>query len=199
MRALLSLRFVAAVVGLVLAFAVVRSVTSDDGAAPTPNVATADAVTPRVINIAERLDRDISSLVINDDGVASTTATLSISDVRAVTIVEGTPGEISCSLAQRRLGDCALFADLLGEAVVWFSLQPVVDDEYVVLPAVTAFENDLAVLTNGMRLPHADVFVRRCPEDYASFTEMRDRVGTAFVSWWSVLDHEITDVVCTTE
>ncbi len=199
MRALLSLRFVAAIVGLVLAFAVVRSVTADDAAAPSPDVVTTDAVAPRVINLAERLDRDTSSLVMNDDGVASMTATLSISDVRAVTIVEGTPGEISCSLAQRRLGDCAIFADLLGEAVVWFSLQPVVDDEYVVLPAVTSFENDLAVLTNGMRLAHAEVFVRRCPEEFASFTDMRDRVGSAFVSWWSVVDHEITDVVCTTE
>ncbi|MGA1220859.1 MAG: hypothetical protein ACO3XP_09460, partial [Ilumatobacteraceae bacterium] len=77
-------------------------------------------------------------------------------------------------------------------------LQPVINNEYVVMPAVTGFENGLAILENGMSLTHAPVFTRRCPDEYVSFTEMRTDVGTDFVMWWSLEDAELTDAVCTT-
>lgn len=198
MRALLSFRFVAAVAGIFVLLFVVRSVTAgnevDQAVANT-------STTPvsRVINLAERLDRSTKRFATNPEGLATSTVTFTIEEQRAVTIVEGTTGVNDCTIPDLAQGNCAIFADLLGEAVIWFSLQPVVDNDHVVLPAVTGFERGLAVLENGMRLSHAPAFIRRCPTEYASFTEMRTDIGTDFVSWWSFDEAELTDVVCTTQ
>ena len=197
MRALLSLRFVAAVAGIFALLFVVQSITATDEEEPVVSDVAATPVT-RVINLAERLDGSTTRFAVTPDGVSASTATFTIEDQRSVTIIEGTPGINDCSIVERSQGNCAIFADLLGEAVVWFSLQPVVNDEYVVMPAVTGFENGLAILNNGMRLAHAPAFTRRCPDEYVSFTEMRTEVGTDFVTLWSLEDAELTDAVCTT-
>lgn len=197
MRALLSLRFVAAVAGIFALLFVVQSITATDEEEPVVSDVAATPVT-RVINLAERLDGSTTRFAVTPGGVSASTATFTIEEQRSVTIIEGTPGINDCSIDERALGNCAIFADLLGEAVVWFSLQPVVNDEYVVMPAVTGFENGLAILNNGMRLAHAPAFTRRCPDEYVSFTEMRTEVGTDFVTWWSLEDAELTDAVCTT-
>lgn len=197
MRALLSLRFVAAVAGIFALLFVVQSITATDEEEPAVSDVAATPVT-RVINLAERLDGSTTRFAVTPGGVSASTATFTIEEQRSVTIIEGTPGINDCSIDERAQGNCAIFADLLGEAVVWFSLQPVVNDEYVVMPAVTGFENGLAILNNGMRLAHAPAFTRRCPDEYVSFTEMRTEVGTDFVTWWSLEDAELTDAVCTT-
>ena len=199
MRALLSLRFVAAVAGLFALLFIVQSITASDDTEVGPvSNETADSPIMRVINLAERLDRSTSRFAVTPDGTAATTATFTINEQRSLTIVEGTPGVNDCGIVELAQGNCVIFADLLGDAVVWFSLQAVVDDDHVVLPAVVGFENELAILENGMHLKHAPAFIRRCPNEYVSFTEMRTDVGTDFVTWWSLEDGELTDVVCTT-
>ena len=199
MRALLSLRFVAAVAGFFALLFIVQSITATDEQ-DVDQVATESVDSPvaRVMNLAERLDRSTARFAVAPDGTAASTATFTIEGQRSLTIVEGTPGVNDCSIVELAQGNCVIFADLLGEAVVWFSLQPVVDDDHVVLPAVVGFENELAILGNGMRLQHAPAFIRRCPNEYVSFIEMRTEVGTDFVTWWSLEDAELTDVVCTT-
>ena len=199
MRALLSLRFVAAVAGLFALLFIVQSITATDETTADPAVIeTVDSSVAPVINLAERLDRSTARFAVAPDGTAAATATFTIDEQRSLTIVEGTPGVNDCSIVELTQGNCVIFADLLGEAVVWFSLQPVVDDDHIVLPPVVGFENELAILDNGMRLQHAPAFIRRCPNEYVSFTEMRTDVGTDFVTWWSLEDGELTDVVCTT-
>jgi hypothetical protein len=198
-RALLSLRFVAAVAGLFVLLFIVQSITAADDTVVDPvSNETADSPVTRVINLVGRLDRSTARFAVGPDGTASATASFTIEEQRSLTIVEGTPGVNDCSIVEFAQGNCVIFADLLGEAVVWFSLQPVVDDDHVVLPAVVGFENELAILDNGMRLQHAPTFIRRCPNEYVSFTEMRTDIGTDFVTWWSLEDGELTDVVCTT-
>ncbi len=199
MRALLSLRFVAAVAGLVALLFIVQSITATGDSETDP--AAVDSVeipVPRIINLVERLDRSTARFAVSPEGIAASTATFTIEEQRSLTIVEGTPGVNNCSIVDLAQGNCVIFADLLGDAVVWFSLQPVVDNDHVVLPAVVGFENERAILDNGMRLQHAPAFIRRCPNEYVSFTEMRTDVGTDFVTWWSLEDGELTDVVCTT-
>lgn len=198
MRALLSFRFVAAVAGIFVLLFIVRSVTAGDEVDQVV-ADTSNNPVPRVINLAERLDRSTERFSVNPEGLATSTVTFTIEEQRAVTIVEGTTGVNDCTIPNLAQGNCAIFADLLGEAVIWFSLQPIVDNDHVVLPAVTGFERGLAVLENGMRLSHAPAFIRRCPTEYSSFTEMRTDVGTNFVSWWSFDERELTDVVCTTQ
>ena len=107
-----------------------------------------------MINLTERLDRSTKRFATDPEGLATSTVTFTIEEQRAVTIVEGTTGVNDCTIPDLAQGS-AIFADLLGEAVIWFSLQPVVDNDHVVLPAVTGFERGLAVLENGMRLSHA--------------------------------------------
>jgi hypothetical protein len=196
-RALLSFRFVAAVAGIFVLLFIVRSVTAGD---EVDQVAADTSTNPvsRVINLAERLDRSTERFAVNPEGLAASTVTFTIEEQRTVIIVEGTTGVNDCTIPDLAEGNCVIFADLLGEAVVWFLLQPVVENDHVVLPAVTGFERGLAVLENGMRLAHAPAFIRRCPTEYASFTEMRTDVGNDFVSWWSLNEGELTDVVCTT-
>ena len=198
MRGLLSVRFVAAAAGILALLLIVRSVTAGDEVDQV-TAGTSTRPVSRVINLAERLDRSTERFAVSPEGRAALTVTFTIEEQRRVTIVEGTAGVNDCTIPDLARGNCAIFADLLGEAVIWFSLQPVVDNDHVVLPPVIGFERGQAILENGMRLAHAPAFIRRCPAEYASFTEMRTDVGTGFVSWWSFDEGELTDVVCTTQ
>lgn len=197
MRALLSVRFLAAVLAVIGSFLLVSRIT-DDAETVTDESVMAEQVLRR-IDLVTRIESFDSLQFEVANGSAASTVTLMIDDRRSMTIVEGTPGVDNCSRILRRIGDCVIFADLLGEAVVWFEIAPLAgDDEHVVLPAVTGFDGDRAVLENGMLLPHAEVFTRRCGTTYVSFVEMLNDVGTAMESWWSIVDGEITDVVCST-
>ena len=198
MRELLSFRFAAAVAGILALLLFVRTVTAGDEVDQV-TAGTATRPVSRVINLAERLDRSTERFAVSQEGLVASTVTFTIEEQRAVTLVEGTIGVNDCTIPDLARGNCAIFADLLGEAVIWFSLQPVVDNDHVVLPPVTGFERGRAVLENGMRLAHAPAFIRRCPTEYASFTEMRTDVGTEFVSWWSFDEGELTDVARTTQ
>jgi hypothetical protein len=195
-RELFSLRFVAAVLAVIGSFLVVGRVTSGEtSTVEAPSVA---AEFTRRIDLVTMIERFDPVAFVVSDGVAASTSVLTVDDRRAVTIVEGTPGVDRCSTILRRVGDCVLFADLLGEAVVWFEIAPLLNDgEHVEMPAVVGFDGDRALLANGLLVPHADVFTRRCDTEYASFIEMLADRGEEMVSWWSVVDEAITDVVCT--
>ena len=196
MRELFSLRFVAAVLAVIGSFLVVGRVTS--GETSTVEAPSVTAEFTRRIDLVEMIERFDPVAFVVSNGVAASTSALTVDDRRAVTIVEGTPGVDRCSTILRRVGDCVLFADLLGEAVVWFEIAPLLNDgEHVEMPAVVGFDGDRALLANGLLVPHADVFTRRCDTEYASFIEMLADRGEEMVSWWSVVDEAITDVVCT--
>ena len=89
-----------------------------------------------------------------------------------------------------------MLADLLGEAVLWFQLVPV-EEQMIELGTVTAFDDGWAVLDNGISLPHAAAFVRRCTTEFESFTQWRREIGDAYVTMYSLDDGVLTDVVCT--
>jgi hypothetical protein len=195
-RALFSLRFVAAVLAVIASFVVVAQITDDSEAAVVDATEASDFV--RRIDLVTPVERFMPSGFSVVDGVAASTVGLVIDDRRSMAIVEGTPGIDRCSTILRRVGDCVIFADLLGEAVVWFEIAPLASDgKHVVMPAVIGFDGDRALLDNQMLLPHAEVFTRRCDTEYASFVEMLNDRGTAMASWWSIVEGAITDVVCT--
>lgn len=196
MRELLSLRFVAAVLAVMASFVLVSRLTDDGGSIAVEE--SAAVVMRRHIDLVVPVEQFTPMSFAVVDGVASSTVVLTVDERRSMTIVEGTPGVDRCSSILRRVGDCVVFADLLGEAVIWFEIAPLAGDgEHVVLPAVVGFDGDRAVLDNGMVLPHAEVFTRRCDTEYVSFVEMLGDRGTAMSSWWSVVDGAVTDVVCT--
>ena len=96
-------------------------------------------------------------------------------------IVPGTPGEINCT-ALGETAECAVVADLLGDAVVWFAIVPLASSQTVALPAIVSLDEGYATLTNGWQLPHAPELERRCARDFESFTAFREEVGTDFTS-----------------
>ena len=205
MRELLSFRMLAALVGLLVAFWLVSAVTGDDTAdGGGDDVTAAGGVVERRIDLVARVTAvepvdAVAGFAVEPDidtaGVAVGSADLVLQGDRRMRVVSGTYGIDDCSPAEKRLGRCAVFADLLGEAVVWFQLSPI-EDDHVELPAVVGFDDDLARLANGFLLPHADVFTRRCSTEYASFTEFRRDLGEDFVTLWSLEEGRLTDVIC---
>lgn len=210
MRELLSFRMLAALVGLLVAFWLVSAITGDDSAdggvdgAEGSGESDADGIVERRIDlVAQVIAVEPVDAVAGFDvesetgaaGVAVGSADLLLEGDRRMRVVSGTFGVDDCSTAEKRVGRCAVFADLLGEAVVWFQLSPI-DDGHVELPAVVGFDDDLARLANGFLLPHAEVFTRRCATEYASFTEFRRDLGEDFVTLWSLQEGRLTDVIC---
>jgi len=206
MREILSLRFVATVVALILSVvAVSRIAGGEDTDGGTVDVGSSGEVDPDMVRRIDLVDvvADIESengrfgtagfAVV--DGVAAHTARLILDDLRAVDIVTGTPGVDNCPVS-RRVGRCAVMADMLGEAVLWFSLEPV-DADMIELGTVRSFDDEWAVLSDGFALPHAPVFVRRCATEFESFTQWRRELGDDYVTMYSLAERELTDVVCT--
>jgi|DEB0MinimDraft_10_1074344.scaffolds.fasta_scaffold105759_1 hypothetical protein len=206
MREILSLRFVATVVALILSVvAVSRIAGGEDTDGGTVDVGSSGEVDPDMVRRIDLVDvvADIESengrfgtagfAVV--DGVAAHTARLILDDLRAVDIVTGTPGVDNCPVS-RRVGRCAVLADMLGEAVLWFSLEPV-DADMIELGTVRSFDDEWAVLSDGFALPHAPVFVRRCATEFESFTQWRRELGDDYVTMYSLAERELTDVVCT--
>ena len=113
-------------------------------------------------------------------------------------MVEGTYGEITCEQLDQ-IGKCAVVADLLGDAVIWFSVVPLRGSDTVEMPAIVELDEGIATLENGWQVPYASVLERQCARDFGSFREMLDEVGTDFTSIYDIGDGELTDVVCTSD
>lgn len=130
-----------------------------------------------------------------DDGVTRGSLDIVLDADRTVRVVPGTAGEITCD-DLGRIGACAVVADLLGDAVVWFALVPMGPLGTVEFPAIDRLEDGFAVLVNGWRLPYAPVLDRRCNREFASYSEFRAELGDEFTSIYDVDAGELVAVVC---
>src|SRR6202008_4853515 len=94
------------------------------------------------------------------DGTANLDMQLSLDASRTMVIKAGTPGEVTYSkLAE--INQCIVAADLLGDAVIWFSLIPNPQRANLVLPGVPEVHNDnWELLENGWELRGGE-FVER--------------------------------------
>ena len=160
MSQLLSWRLVAALGALAgLAFLLNALLTDDDSIAevvdPEPTERYVDLVAPAF------------SVEHSDDfGIRRNGTTRGFADVyldadRVVRIAPGTLGDLECGELQE-IDRCAFFADLLGEAVVWFALVPQGPRSTAELPEVIDLDEGYAVLDNGWRIPYAEVIEREC-------------------------------------
>jgi len=166
----------------------------DDAGAGTPQPHRIDFV-DRVFasgNAAFRLD---------DDGLAESDTDLIIDGSRSLRVIAGTPGENLCP-DFGELGVCAVVADLLGEAVVWFALVPMGPGDTVEFPAIDVLEDGRARLVNGWELPYAPVLDRRCRDaegdevEFDSYREFREVLGDDFTSVYSITSRRLVAVVC---
>lgn len=128
-------------------------------------------------------------------GVTSTDMQLALDATRVMTVKAGTPGQITCA-ALAEINQCLVAADLLGDAVVWFSLIPNPQRASLLLPGVTEVRKDnWVLLSNGWEVARNEVVERNCDatglEDF-----VRQFGGSLSTSTFSFEQQEITKVTC---
>lgn len=194
MRQIFSLRFFAAVGAVVGLFALLVAVFGGRGS--IAELLEPEPLTRR-IDFVDVVYAPVASpdFTVARDGTTRGSLELIIDGRRRLMVHEGTYGEVTCDRFDQ-VGGCAVLAVLLGDAVVWFALVPLEPGRNVVLPAIVSLDDDVATLTNAWQLPYARVLDRRCPQQFASFREFREELGTAFTSIYSVDDGELVAVVC---
>ena len=196
MREIFSLRFFAAIGAVIASFLIASAVVGGGTEVVSEEEVTAQLI--RRIDLVERVERfqdDGASFAVQD-GVAANGTVLVLDDRRSARIVPGTPGEDRCPIG-RRIGACALIADLLGEAVVWFRLEPVAPGGVVDFGPIVSLDDDVATLADGLQLPYAPVLARRCDTEFESFSTFRRELGESFVSRYTLAERRLTDVICT--
>jgi hypothetical protein len=129
-------------------------------------------------------------------------ATLFLDDGRAMRIVNGTPGEVTCETPTIPYS-CVFVADTLGSGVLWFALVPSDSNngkEILTLPALVDMMQggDLGVLSNGWVVPLATPTVRNCDAETTSLRDFINKFpeGNA-ISLLNLYTDQISEVVCT--
>ena len=129
-------------------------------------------------------------------------ATLFLDDGRAMRIVNGTPGEVTCETPTIPYS-CVFVADTLGSGVLWFALVPSDSNngkEILTLPALVDMMQggDLGVLSNGWVVPLATPTVRNCDTETTSLRDFINKFpeGNA-ISLLNLYQDQIAEVVCT--
>ena len=120
---------------------------------------------------------------------------LALDATRTMVVKAGTPGEITCGrLAE--INQCVVAADLLGEAVVWFSLIPNPQRANLVLPGVTEVRKDnWLLLSNGWEVARNEVVERNC--DAAGLDDFVHQFGGSLsTSTFSFEQQQIIKVTC---
>jgi hypothetical protein len=131
------------------------------------------------------------------DGLTTAAMQLRIDGTRYMNIPVGTPGENRCRGIDQ-LVQCAVAADLLGDAVLWFSIVPVGQRNTVELPAVTdILDGNRARLANGWVVSRADVLKRNCDRDTNSTRDFIRRFGVNATSTFSIDEQRLLSVTCT--
>jgi hypothetical protein len=130
------------------------------------------------------------------DGLAASDTDLVIDGTRSLRVVRGTPGEMLCP-DFGEIGGCAIVADLLGEAVVWFALVPMGSGKTVPMPAIDTLDDGMATLVNGWQVGFAPILDRRCArEEFESYSQFRTLLGDDFTSIFDVDERRLSAVEC---
>ncbi len=188
---ILSWRFLATLGALAGLALLARTLLLDDS--PIEAVIDTEPVERR-IDLVEPIQRALWSadFDVGIDGETDGFVDLTLGDGRQARVAPGTLGEIDCPTLEVE-NTCALFADVLGDAIVWFSIQPRAPRQTVELPPILDLQEGMAVFENGWRLPYAPVIERDCgDEDIPSFSDFLQRFGPNSVS---VVDLETRRVV----
>jgi hypothetical protein len=200
MRQFVSFRFwltIAALIGLTfgLWYLLVRK---DDSVAVIGQPAHA-ATTEHRVNLLQpvySIQADPGFAIV--DGVATGDMQLALDATRTMLVKAGTPGEITCArLAE--INQCVVAADLLGDAVVWFSLIPNPQRASLVLPGVTDVRKDnWVLLANGWEVARNEVVERNC--DATGLDDFVKQFGGSLsTATFSFEQQEIVKVTCLEE
>ncbi len=195
MRQFLGLRFwltLACLAGLLVVLFVVFAGDDDaaDGAAAPTNSTHRIDLVQWVFSVAPA---DGFEMV---DGVATTDLAIVIDGSRTMVVKAGTPGEIDCprltSVAQ-----CTVAADLLGDAVLWFSIVRGPPTGVIHLPGVVDILDDgWVLLDNDWIVRHAEKVERKCDEETTSLSSFIATFGDEATSTYSFESQQIISVTC---
>ena len=195
MRQIFNWRFVAALAALAALALLARAILTDDDSIEA-------VIEPEVIERNVDLIEPIQSATESETfsvtplGVTTGFLDLAVDEVRVVRIVPGTLGEIDCDELDVP-NRCAVFADMLGDAVVWFAILPQAPRATVELPPIIDLNDGLAVFESGWRLPYAPVIERECGgEDIPTFSDFLRRFGPDSVTIVDLETRQVTAVRC---
>jgi len=196
MRALLSLRFVAtiaALVGLtVLAWlAVGREGTTASLLGP------ARGSQERTVNLLSRVFKTTAGPGFQvAKGRTTAPMVLILDATRRMEIAADTPAEITCG-KMGEIGQCAVAAQLLGDAVVWFALVPALPRNTLVLPGIKELRADNVVLLyNGWLVKRSAIVERICDTETDSLGEFMDTFGDQASATYNFDTNQISRVTC---
>lgn len=195
MRQLFTWRFVAAVAALAgLAFAVNAVVVEDQSldavVDPEPPPREIDLVS-RVFSVEQSDD-----FSIGPDGTTTGFLDIVLSESRILRVAPGASGEVTCEELDA-INRCALFVDLLGDAVVWFALIPQAPRATAELPEIVDLEDGKALFVNGWELPYPPVIERECnDEDIPTFSEFLRRFGAGSITTVDLTTGEVLSARC---
>lgn len=134
-----------------------------------------------------------------DEGVTTADLSLQLDGTRTMMIKAGTPGEISCPTLTEP-ASCTVAADLLGDAVLWFSLIPGKPGATIVLPAVTeTLDGGWVRLANGWGVRRAGVVERSCAEDTSSLGDFVRTYGESATATFNFEQQQVVKVTCPRE
>ena len=123
MRQIFNWRFVAAVGALAALALMARAILTDD---TSIEAVIEPGTIERTVDLIEPIESATQSpdFALPPSGVTTGFLDLTLDAERVVRIVPGTLGEIDCDEDYDGTNRCAVFADMLGDAVVWFAILP---------------------------------------------------------------------------
>lgn len=129
-------------------------------------------------------------------GRATADLFLVIDATRTMLVKAGTPGEVDCPRLNEP-AQCLVAADLLGDAVLWFSIIPGAAGAVVPLPAVVELlPGGWVRLANDWVVQHAPKVERSCVDDTSSLTNFIELYGDTATSSYNVEQQRIVRVKC---
>jgi hypothetical protein len=188
-------RFVAAVAALAGLVLLINAVVVDDTSLdavvdPEPTAREIDLVAPIFL-----IDRSVD-FGIDRQGITSGFLDIVLAEQRIVRVTPGTSGEITCEELDV-INRCALFVDLLGDAVVWFAIIPQGEDNTAELPEIVDLEGGKALFINGWRLPYPPVIERECnEEDIPAFSDFLRHFSSGSITTVDLATGEVVSARC---
>lgn len=194
MRQLFNWRFVAAVAAIALMALLARAILTDDSSI---EAVIEPELIERKIDLIEPVESATASgFTLSPSGVTTGFVDLTLDAERVLRIVPGTLGEIECD-ALDEANRCAVLADMLGDAVIWFAILPQAPRATVELPPIIDLIDGRAVFESGWRIPYAPVIERDCPgEDIPTFSDFLRRFGPDSVTILDLETRQVTSVRC---
>ncbi len=195
MRQLFNWRFVAAVAALGALALFARAILTDNSSI---EAVIEPELIERKIDLIDPIESAASSedFTVAPSGVTSGFIDLTLDAERVLRIVPGTLGQIECDELDMT-NRCAVLADMLGDAVVWFAIVPQTPSATVELPPIVDLVDGSAVFNSGWRIPYAPVIERDCDgEDIPTFSDFLRRFGPDSVTILDLETRQVTSVRC---